>query len=1217
MSNSNTGFDPNDASTDRDTRYRFFPVVRRGYPPEAYYEGKEARDSEELDTAGSLEVDFEVIGLDGSATTSRSSSVDIELYGPGHVTGIDGRQVVRMEPEPGTSNYPPNYFATVEFDAADLPWLFSPVSDDTLDPSVTSPTGKGFPWCCLVVVEKTDTTTITPAGSDRPLPSITVPPSELPPLDEAWAWAHAQVVGSPKQKSNVSLAEVFRTESTLTRSRLVSPRNLQQNTSYVAAVVPTFDAGVRAGLGESADRSPEETEGQTTMSLAWPLAETAFGDRPNDEPMELPMLHHWEFSTGQQGDFEYLARQLEPRDLNVDSYDIGVRTVDTSDPGPAALEVWGDDVGEAERTVRMGGALRKANSSPITAAEYEKHEVLRSLLNEAGTIEEWADESYEAVGPPIYGGRHAQAETLPTSIDDDQRWLWDLNLNPGNRLAAAVGADIVRDKQEQLMTSAWEQVGDVRAANRRLAAASLSREAMETALDDLADAPTGWLASFTGPMHDRLLANGQTVGAQLDASTLPSGVTSVPFRRLLSGSGRLSKRLGSNVDVGDIVSELASGDLDVVTPSPGPAGMGTVLEGADLEKLCRKLPEPPESTSDNSSKSDRPESVESLLETIAKFEETLDTLLTLLAELSTAVAERNPADYWTEKSPIPSLVDDVEDAWDTVRMLADLIDRPMLEVSREEEARDLPEVDDEFTENRARTLHDRLGEAVAGQLLGITPEETETLEAVSDARDRLFVVRSILADIMRYLDAPAVGSPVAYLDGLLCDSVPAKTDRPDPDLAAAANLDPVSSLVDRLDGMLGGLDLTGPNRSDPFDRVMAYPEFPKPTYDDLAAVSEDYLLPGVSELPKNTFGALETNPEFIESFLVGMNHEMASELLWRRYPTDRRGSYFRQFWDPSARIPKPEDESLLKDITEIHTWDDKGPSNIGRSELGSNVMSGAGGSSADPAGQGPDPNSQVVVVVRGELLQRYPTTTIYATKAKLVPNADGTGSVRVPEWPTPNEKAAEVDTAFHRFPIFRGRLDPDVSFLGFDLTAEEATGETPMASVGDPRPDDSDHWVNDDGTDDLGWFFVMAEPPGEVRFGLDADQDDAGTTPPGITDASGTTSTTDDPDENPEHGWSALSWGHLVDDAASLADKRHVSVYRDRPGEGGWETKSDTPWVADGSATITAEQEAVWGKNSAHMAYITWQRPVRIAIHADDLLPVGGNGDSGGTNNGI
>jgi hypothetical protein len=28
-----------------------------------------------------------------------------------------------------------------------------------------------------------------------------------------------------------------------------------------------------------------------------------------------------------------------------------------------------------------------------------------------------------------------------------------------------------------------------------------------------------------------------------------------------------------------------------------------------------------------------------------------------------------------------------------------------------------------------------------------------------------------------------------------------------------------------------------------------------------------------------------------------------------------------------------------------------------------------------------------------------------------------------------------------------------------------------------------------------------------------------------------------------------------------------------------------------------------WGENAAHQAFITLQKPVRIAIHADDMLP--------------
>jgi len=62
-------------------------------------------------------------------------------------------------------------------------------------------------------------------------------------------------------------------------------------------------------------------------------------------------------------------------------------------------------------------------------------------------------------------------------------------------------------------------------------------------------------------------------------------------------------------------------------------------------------------------------------------------------------------------------------------------------------------------------------------------------------------------------------------------------------------------------------------------------------------MSQDYILPGLENVPQNTVGLLQTNRRFIEAYMVGLNHEMASELLWREFPTDHRGSYFRSFWD--------------------------------------------------------------------------------------------------------------------------------------------------------------------------------------------------------------------------------------------------------------------------------------------------------------------------------
>ena len=55
--------------------------------------------------------------------------------------------------------------------------------------------------------------------------------------------------------------------------------------------------------------------------------------------------------------------------------------------------------------------------------------------------------------------------------------------------------------------------------------------------------------------------------------------------------------------------------------------------------------------------------------------------------------------------------------------------------------------------------------------------------------------------------------------------------------------------------------------------------------------------PAGSRRPESPSGSraavLETNPKFVEAFMVGLNTEMSHELLWRGFPTDQRGTYFR------------------------------------------------------------------------------------------------------------------------------------------------------------------------------------------------------------------------------------------------------------------------------------------------------------------------------------
>ena len=125
-------------------------------------------------------------------------------------------------------------------------------------------------------------------------------------------------------------------------------------------------------------------------------------------------------------------------------------------------------------------------------------------------------------------------------------------------------------------------------------------------------------------------------------------------------------------------------------------------------------------------------------------------------------------------------------------------------------------------------------------------------------------------------------------------------------------------------------------------------------YEAMRDISQDFLLPGLEYVPPNTVQLLQTNAKFIESFMVGLNTEMGRELLWRDYPTDQRGTYFRQFWDTaSAGAQAQAGHSADPSVGQLRA-------------LGTTAV-GAGG-------------DKMVFLIRGELLRRYPGTVIYAVR---------------------------------------------------------------------------------------------------------------------------------------------------------------------------------------------------------------------------------------------
>ncbi|MFN2347758.1 MAG: hypothetical protein ABR616_18850, partial [Dermatophilaceae bacterium] len=186
----------------------------------------------------------------------------------------------------------------------------------------------------------------------------------------------------------------------------------------------------------------------------------------------------------------------------------------------------------------------------------------------------------------------------------------------------------------------------------------------------------------------------------------------------------------------------------------------------------------------------------------------------------------------------------------------------------------------------------------------------------------------------------------------------------------------------------------GTRGTDVLRDILAAPSFPVPAWQYVRDYAPDLMLPGVQDLPQDSVTLAETNPAFAEAFLVGLNHEMARELLWREYPTDQRGSCFRRFWAPGDR----------DDVPPLDTW----------------VSGGLG--SHQSAGAGPAQDAGLVLLLRGRLLFRYPDTVVYAAP----PNSSG----------RPDFGDAAV------MPLFRGRMEPDVAFCGFALNRDRALDES-------------------------------------------------------------------------------------------------------------------------------------------------------------------------------
>lgn len=1099
--------------------YSFLPWLRQGLANQIQAGPSNVR--------ATVKVKLDIVGTGIDADDKASVERDVSLYGPGDIVGIDAKAIIRTEPRNWITNFEPNYLPFVEFYDEDFPWRYTPAPADGGLHRLT-------PWIVLLILEEEAEFEEGKNILNRPLPFISIKgdmTKVLPRHDELWAWAHVHVNeglhdGVHSNDMNGALGKletVLNKNADLAYSRLLNPRDLAPDKTYHAFVVPAYESGRLAGLGlEIPDNLP-------ATAPAW-------GGPAGPEAASLPYYFRWQFRTGAMGDFEYLVRLLVPRPMDTR---VGQRDMDIQNPG-AALP----SLGVLNDILRLGGALRVPYSTllPPDKAEFDKYDLwatpptnpypqffqqrLAALLNLADdyghTDAETAntnagqapppdgDSDDPVITPPIYGRWHAAVSRVLKNADGtdtpfNQNWIHDLNLDPRYRVAAGFGTRVMQENQENYMDKAWEQLGDVLEANRFLRrgqfALAAARQWHTRHIAALAEKQPEKLLLFAAPVQRRVMAEGLTLGYRMEISPMTRTLASVSMRKALRPTGRLMKLTGLRGPVPAVQNLLVRLNNGEIAPAPP------------------KILAPGLRTIDQVAAQVQPRNVPGWLLNLLKKHAWLPWAVLGLAALILLLLIL----FSAGAVGIGIGLALAAGAFYLFRQMRGW--------------------------QKRSAVAERLSEK------GRTPEAVDAMP--KSANFRLFKP----GDGFRVQSGGDVDSPEAVnfktaLRGLYTfqHAVVSLPPEPEPvrlNLNAAVQatllgIEPSRTLPPKVWSQL----IIPPRIRDiqlfDFDEIMEYPKIDLPMYEPLRDISAELFLPNIHLIEPNTISLLETNQKFIEAYMVGLNHEMARELLWREFPTDQRGSYFRQFWDVRAYLDPHDPEAKerrkeLFDIEEIHKW----PKN---SDLGKN----------DPKDATAPPKEEVVLVIRGELLKRYPNAVIYAHKADWrrvgdVPSgAIDRSRPRILLDPLSNDEnppRTEVKT-----PLYSAQVFPDIYFFGFDLTIDEAKGETPAAP------------------DAPGWFFVIKERPGEPRFGLDEGEN------------------------NTFRTWNDLGWGDVQkqDNTFLRAAQNDLHITTGGP---------DDP---QGTLTqMNEDKEIRWttSANAADIAYILYQVPVLVAVHASEMLP--------------
>lgn len=1021
-------------------------------------------------------------------------SAAIRLLGPADIEPLGADfGIVRRSPRPDSHPVEPNLLACIEFDHPDVPWLFTPeaVAD-----------GKLTPWVMLVAVKMSRDRERAALRQCKTTPYqvLTVDGDELPDPANAWAFAHVQAVAATAAAGAAATKDD--PYSAAVRSRLLCPTRLDECSRYFAAVVPVYEAARRLGVGEGEVQggSPFWTRGP---NLHLPVYDGWFFETGPQGDFEQ-LARRLSPLTGKQTDelgigvrqvaFEPRAGLLQREDEETEIFH-GVLAVPTAitriaDPGPFA-------------------------PPSATYDAPPEVDALHFRLKQLVDIVAGAQPENPIVGPPLYGQWHACADSIddvpengtlaPVPTGSRQTWVEQLNANPFLRIAAGLGTQLIQRDQEEYVAEAWRQLADVAAANRRIRWATMLSASTAVIQNKLKLAPPAVALQMMSPAVTRLRTTDgqQTVFAELQKTTLPVEAISAALTR----TSRFAVRIGrfaeqppatsvvvsavaealatsakellparftvargvDSVKVGDLLHQSGLADAVLQTPSldiatrlqriadvpramqvvaskirdePGLQGPRVRIElGDKLRHILVKAS--PADIEEAGVKKVGPGKIDVAKIDAAKVRFDAAKVLVEKNAVGEKAFDKNAALKKVKLNPFVKfkdlqLGDGAEQMVPPAHLFAAL-DDVVVAPDAGAEAIDLKNiriVDAAQSFSLGAQLLGGPGSVIAaadGGRRGLTVAAAEGIKelVLADAGDLLPSVDAQLGA----LSAADSALVRAEVNTLAADRVPPRDGPLTPDTITKFSFDTAAEMVEELNpvrtyakllkyanvfqpGAVSRRDASADYPDELFP-AMAAPLIQTPLATRLEKMDPDWLLGGLAKLPDNSICLMEINRQFVEALLVGANHEFGRELLWRGHPTDLRGTCFPRFWDGPDAVG----------ITPISNW---------TGDLGTHS---AGDVDID----------LVVVVIKGDLLRRYPNTLISAEKGVTSPvgaptdfTSDG---LVAKEW-------------------FRGFIGSDVTYSVLGISHEVL--------------------LQTDGDDDRhGWYISLLEPYDELRFGLD------------------------------------------------------------------------------------------------------------------------------------